>query len=290
MFKKLFLVFFVGIVLQAQAVASQNNAESHDQLQVKLQSMPQSNPLINMDFSEADYAWIGARIYQNECNSQAKNLTFWGAGEAFPSLGIGHFIWFPEGINPPYNETFPELFKFLSAKSIPPQWLMQLTSFNAPWKNRHTFEQARSTIQMTALRDWLESTQLYQAQFIVAQFGQRWSLAIKQQPLETQRVLNQRLKALLSFKQGGFAVIDYVNFKGVGGNPKEQYQGEEWGLFSVLNHMPYSETGNQQQRLTAFIDSAKQRLQLRTELAPPKRNEQRWLAGWFKRLDGYHQR
>ena len=38
--------------------------------------------------------WLGEQIYSNECNANFECLTSWNSGEDFPSLGIGHFIWF----------------------------------------------------------------------------------------------------------------------------------------------------------------------------------------------------
>jgi len=70
--------------------------------------------------TEEDYAWIGAKIYQNEAASSPKYLTHWGKGENFPSFGIAHFIWFPNISPPPYQETFPAMFEFVSKKIPPP--------------------------------------------------------------------------------------------------------------------------------------------------------------------------
>lgn len=55
------------------------------------------------ELSDADYRWIGSRIYQNEALGKAEYLTHWNEGEDFPSLGIGHFIWFPKGIDAPFD-------------------------------------------------------------------------------------------------------------------------------------------------------------------------------------------
>jgi len=241
--------------------------------------------------SQADYQWIGAKIYQNECNSQSKNLTFWGEGEAFPSFGIGHFIWFPEGVNPPFNEIFPAMFEFVSKTVKPPAWLLKLDALDAPWQTKKQFEQAWSGSELTQLRTWLEKTQAQQAQFIVAQFRARLESVLKTLPTSEQVFYKTRLAKLVGFKQGRFALIDYVNFKGVGGNPKEQYQGQEWGLLSVLQAMDLTlEVGQkigETDYLNAFINSAKGRLLLRTQLAPVERHEQRWLKGWYKRLEDY---
>lgn len=247
--------------------------------------------------SSADYQWIGQRIYQNECAGQPRYLTHWGKGEEFPSLGIGHFIWLPKGVNVPFEQTFPKLFDFVSASKPAPVWLQALRKqshssavFFAPWSNRQQFEQAWSDSELSSLRDWLLQTQELQARFIVQSFETRWQNAMQAFSVEEQQRLSHELVKLTRFKQGLFAAIDYFNFKGIGGNPKEQYQGEGWGLIEVLqtlNQHVDSDNLTEPQRLKAFVNSAKQRLKLRVKLAPQERNESRWIPGWFKRLDGY---
>ena len=256
--------------------------------------------------TDTDYAWIGVKIYQNEAASNPKYLTHWGKGEDFPSFGIAHFIWFPDistpqggakKIPPPYQETFPAMFAFVSKKSPPPIWLQQLwkqstpssrQAFNAPWQTKAQFDAAQSSSHMLSLRQWLLNTQAHQARFVVKGFQQRW--ADETASLSTKRLerLNQRLNNMMAFKKGLFSVVDYFNFKGLGNNPKEKYQGQSWGLISVLEGMPQAAfEGKNSTALMAFITSAKKQLQQRTELAPKERNESRWLKGWFKRLDGY---
>ncbi len=256
--------------------------------------------------SIADYQWIGDRIYQNECAGKPEYLTHWGKGEGFPSLGIGHFIWHPDRTNnrlennsknKPANagegrfaETFPAMVSFVAATKKPPAWLEELsksTTFTAPWQNLEQFERAKKTPELQQLRAWLLSTQSEQAQFIVLGFQQRWADEIQSLPLSQQLTLQSRLKYMMSFKKGLFAVIDYFNFKGIGANHKEQYQGESWGLASVLMAMEVSNNLSQEAYLASFVTAAKQRLQLRVVLAPVERNEARWLKGWETRLEDY---
>ena len=93
----------------------------------------------------SDYKWIASRVAENETGGQARYLTYWGAGEDFPSFGIGHFIWFPAGVDAPFDETFPALVRFLGEQpDIPdmPQWLRDLAPFDAPWPNKATFDEA----------------------------------------------------------------------------------------------------------------------------------------------------
>ncbi|WP_157832327.1 hypothetical protein [Thiomicrorhabdus sp. Kp2] len=247
--------------------------------------------------SQKEMEWIGERIYQNECASNPKYLTYWGKGEEFPSLGIGHFIWYTGHYQADFQETFPDMVEFVSQTNKPPLWLIKLTPFNAPWRSKTEFDQAWSSSKMTELRNWLLETKGLQAKFIVRQFMQRTNLSLKEihkkQPAKADKIQNL-INQLFGFKEGRFAVVDYANFKGIGSS-KEQYNGEQWGLFSVLEEMDVTGLAHklnmneieQKRLLEHFVQSAKSRLSLRVKLSPKKRGEKRWLEGWFERLDGY---
>lgn len=243
---------------------------------------------------QADYQWIGERIYQNECAGNPKYLTYWGEGEDFPSFGIGHFIWHPKrlknDVKPKFTETFPAMVQFVSKTQRPPGWLAELstqTEFIAPWSSKKTFDQARSLNELQQLRQWLLATQPQQAQFIVLMFQKRWLSETQTLTLQQQARLQHRLNKMMGFKKGLFAVVDYFNFKGIGVNQKERYQGQSWGLASVLTAMEVSQATSQGEYLEQFVIAAKKRLQLRVKLAPVERNEARWLKGWEVRLDQY---
>jgi len=243
------------------------------------------------ELGDSDYDWIGSRIYRNEALGKPEYLTHWNQGEDFPSLGIGHFIWFPAGVDAPFDEQFPAMVAYVGREVPdnlkPPVWLQQLDPLTAPWPNREAFEAARSSPEMTELRQWLQATQRYQARFIAAAFEQRWrDLEL---PAAQKAKLSALLQRLFATPEGLFAVIDYYNFKGLGNNPRERYDGQGWGLVQVLATMPAAQTDPDEcaDIVRQFRDAAAQRLQLRVELSPPERNEARWLAGWLQRLDGY---
>jgi hypothetical protein len=219
---------------------------------------------------------------------KAQYLTHWNEGEDFPSMGIGHFIWFPRGVDAPFDESFPAMVSHVKQQAGElarlPVWLEDLEPFDAPWDSKQEFDQAWASAEMTELREWLERTAQWQARFIVAAFEQRWQdLDI---PAGRKQQMTGQVQQLVGTAQGLFAVIDYYNFKGLGTNPRERYQGQGWGLIQVLEAMPYPVPEGHDPVLL-FRDSAAVRLSLRVELAPPERNEVRWLEGWLKRLDGY---
>ncbi len=67
-----------------------------------------------VNLSPAETRRIGQKIWQNECNGTLAGLTSWNEGENFASLGIGHFIWYPEGPSGPFEESFPEFVSFVA--------------------------------------------------------------------------------------------------------------------------------------------------------------------------------
>jgi hypothetical protein len=240
---------------------------------------------------DADYDWIAARIFENEAASQVRYLTFWGEGEDFPSFGIGHFIWFPGSVDAPFDEQFPDMVAYVSqrvpADNSLPEWMRDLVPFDAPWQDKQEFDLAWSSTQMTSLRQWLQATSRWQARFIVATFEQRWQEL--DLPVAQKQALTGLLQQLAGSANGLFAIIDYYNFKGLGVNPRERYQDQGWGLIQVLQAMPALQTpaSAQANLVEQFSEAAAGRLSMRVELAPPERNEKRWLPGWLKRLQGY---
>jgi len=273
----IFLVVFVlAVFLQQKDEPGQQTAQV------------ESPALLLPALDDADYNWIGSRIYQNEAMGKAEYLTHWNEGEDFPSMGIGHFIWFPRGVDAPFDESFPAMVSYVKQQAgdlAPlPGWLEELEPFDAPWGSKQEFDQARASAEMAQLRNWLERTAQWQARFIVSAFEQRWQdLDL---PEERKQQMTGQLQQLVGTARGLFAVIDYYNFKGLGTNPRERYQEQGWGLIQVLEAMPQP-VSNGQDPVKLFRVAAAARLSLRVELSPPERNEARWLEGWLKRLDGY---
>src|SRR5436190_15629084 len=75
---------------------------------------------------------VGHRVWQNECGGTREGLTSWNTGENFASLGIGHFIWYPKGVNGPFEESFPLLIKFFATNGVKvPAWIKP--EDDCPW-------------------------------------------------------------------------------------------------------------------------------------------------------------
>lgn len=230
----------------------------------------------------AELERIGRRIWQNECAGTVEGLTSWNKGEYFASLGIGHFIWYPAGVQGPFEESFPPLVQWMHRSGIPvPRWLLETP--DCPWKTREAFEQDRNSPRQKELRVFLSRTVAPQTQFIILRL-EAATPKFKAAAGKAGAHVERNLTALRQSAAGNFALIDYVNFKGEGLNPKERYNGEGWGLLQVLMEMPPSSARNAP---AAFAEAAKRVLARRVKNAPPERKEQRWLEGWRNRCEGY---
>ena len=135
------------------------------------------------------------------------------------------------------------------------------------------------------MRRWLSSAAALQMQadFIIA----RSVAALERIKGQSRRPeeLAARYYAVASVPNGMYALIDYVNFKGEGTNPAEQYRGIGWGLRQVLEEMRPVSPG--QPAAVEFAEAAKRVLHRRVNNSPPGRGEARWLAGWRNRCDSY---
>lgn len=235
--------------------------------------------------AEATLARLGERIYGNECGHRPDCLTSWNAGEDFPSLGIGHFIWYQANQDAPFEETFPHLLAFLQDQGVGlPDWLAAAEQAESPWASREHFYAEFSGPQMLQLRQLLAATQPLQTRFIVARFYASIDGLVAAAPEARREAVREHIHALAnaSSPYGLYALVDYIHFKGSGLNPNERYQGEGWGLLQVLLAIP-----DEDPDLASFVRAAEQQLRRRVSNAPVERNVQRWLNGWLARLQTY---
>lgn len=229
---------------------------------------------------------IGKRLWQNECGGTVEGLTSWNRGEDFASLGIGHFIWYPKNKRGPFEESFPELIRFLQAKKAPvPKWLANIPP--CPWNSLAEFEAAKNGAQMKELRKFLAQTVPLQAEFAALRLEKALpKMTAGLDPKERAHVEKQFYR-VASVPHGLYALMDYVNFKGEGVKPTERYQGQGWGLLQVLQGMKGQDGG--QAALDEFSRSSAEVLTRRVSNSPPARNEKRWLPGWLNRCKTYRQ-
>jgi len=229
----------------------------------------------------ATAAKIGQRIWQNECGGTVAGLTSWNAGEAFASLGIGHFIWYPAGGKQTYQESFPGLVRLLLARGAKvPRWLA--TARACPWPDLASFNAGKNSAQMQELRTLLAATVPLQAEYAAQRSVNSLPTILAAAPKADRASITAKFNALSATGGGLYCLMDYVNFKGEGTNPAERYKGHGWGLLQVLSEMPAVQPAAAP---AAFAAAAKRVLGRRIANAP--KDETRWRAGWFSRCDSY---
>lgn len=237
--------------------------------------------------SSKDAEAIGKKIWKNECNGTVEGLTSWNVGEDFPSLGIGHFIWYVKGRPGPFQESFPALIRYFQETGVAvPRWVAEAEG--CPWNTRNDFVKSQNSPQMKELRSFLANTVPEQTGFIVRRLEMALPKMKQATPGEADKQrLHENFYKVASTRTGIYALIDYVNFKGEGIKQEERYKGQGWGLRDALLAM--KPTAGGQESAVAFSEAAKMVLNRRIANSPPSRGESRWRAGWMNRCETYKQ-
>ncbi len=231
--------------------------------------------------SDSELESIGRRVWVNECGGTRDGLTSWNSGEAFASLGIGHFIWYPKGASGPFEESFPRLAKYLAANGASvPAWALDGP---CPWRSRQEFMADFQGPRLKELRTLLYGTLRLQSRFLAQRMEESLPKMLSAAPASQRESVRAQFQRMLATGSGTFALIDYVNFKGEGTKESERYHGEGWGLLQVLSGMKGSGPGAARE----FGESAAAVLSRRVQNSPPARNEAKWLAGWKSRVRAY---
>ncbi|OYQ70002.1 hypothetical protein B9T11_07070 [Wohlfahrtiimonas chitiniclastica] len=226
---------------------------------------------------------IAGKIYRNETGGKRENLVVWNNGENFPSLGIGHFIWYKYNEPERFEESFPALVTFYKTKNIELPWLLRMYRY-APWKTQAEFLSAKhNDPAFKDLENFLYNTQAVQIEFIAERLNA--SLPKILAATSQKKRVKENFNRLLNTPSGLYALIDYINFKGEGINQNERYQGQGWGLLQVLEAMDPNVA--KKDLMQSFRTAAKTVMSNRVKNAPKERNEERWLAGWHNRIDTY---
>ena len=107
---------------------------------------------INLTNKQVDE--LGLLIWKNEGQQKLQHLTTWNRDETFPSLGLGHFIWYPSEGKGPFKEQFPALLQYFQENGVqPPTWLTEAKL--APWKSREQFYKEFNGEALSGLRIFL---------------------------------------------------------------------------------------------------------------------------------------
>lgn len=230
--------------------------------------------------SDEDAHEIGQVIWFNEASKREDLLVFWNKYEPFPSLGIGHNIWFPEGQEFEHKQMFPSLCDYLQEHDIElPQWLEQAKDTGAPWQTREEFYD--DAVRRQELRNLLVTTMPLQTHFMVTNFKLEMPKILYEAKVKDCEKIVSNVYKLEASKLGLYALIDYLNFKGSGIKNKEN----GWGLLQVLSAMP--EEVEEAKVNKAFAASAALILAKRIHNSGPEYNDIRWLDGWMNRIAGY---
>ena len=238
------------------------------------------------NISRSELNAIGEKIFKNEAAGKKENLVYWNEGENFPSLGIGHFIWYKQGEPGIFEESFPQLVEFLKSKNVKLPKIMAENKYS-PWKDRQELINLKTKkipdTDIEELTNFLYDNKDLQIMFI---FKRLEASLEKMLAVSNDREnVRKQFYRVASSPNGLYPLIDYVNFKGEGTNPKERYKEQGWGLLQVLENMKGAETGKA--ALTEFSNSAKFVLQRRVNNSDPSKNERKWLQGWFNRCNTY---
>lgn len=241
----------------------------------------------NLAISDAQALSAGKHLWKNECAGTVSGLTSWNAGEDFASLGIGHFIWYPPGRRGPFEESFPELIRFLASEKVDlPTWVLGAGA--CPWNSRQEFLADQNGPRLTTLREVLAHTVAQQARFCANRLEAALPKIVAGAPESQRGRVREQFYRVASSPNGVYALVDYVNFKGEGVLSTERYQGLGWGLLQVLAGMKTDPSAGPGPSATAdYAASASRALTQRVANAPVERRESRWLPGWKSRVASY---
>ena len=229
---------------------------------------------------------IGRRIYANECGSNPENLIAWNRGEEFISLGIGHFIWYPQGRSGPYSESFISFARYADhQKAKLPAMLTGDPIPGCPWPDRATYLADRNSAKARALRVFLVDTLPLQTRFLLVRLERALPRMLKTTDRNRRSEIEKKFYAVARTTRGRYALVDYVNFKGEGISPTERIGGNGWGLLQVLEDMDSQKTLISAEK--EFAAAAERVLTRRAYADPRPHVRQSWLPGWTWRVRTY---
>ena len=277
--KLLILASIMAISMASFGLSNKNVA--------KMPSKPDAmdtNKKAELTISKAELDVVAEKIFKNEAGGKKEDLVYWNTGEDFPSLGIGHFIWYKQGQRGRFAESFPQLVAYYRKHDIKLPKIVEENSYS-PWESREELFKLRSigNKDIVELTNFLYNTKAIQVSFIFERLEN--SLEKMLEIADNPENGKKQFYRVAHSPNGLYPLIDYVNFKGEGTSRTETYNGDGWGLLQVLENM--KGTGSGKAALEEFSDSAKFVLERRVKNSDPARNEKKWLAGWLNRCNTY---
>ena len=288
----LILVSVIVISMTSFGMSSKNMEKSPSKPKIEnIDATANTNDNTNTDVKKAglkiskeELNVVADKIFKNEAGGKKEDIVYWNTGEDFPSLGIGHFIWYRAGQRGKFAESFPQLVAYYRAHDIKLPKIIEENEYS-PWTNSDELFRLKRIMDndITELTNFLYNTKDIQVAFIFERLENSLEkmMAISDNP---ENVKKQFYRVAQS-PNGLYPLIDYVNFKGEGTTRTETYNGEGWGLLQVLENM--KGTGSGKAALEEFSNSAKAVLERRVKNAGPDSNEKKWLQGWLNRCNTY---
>jgi hypothetical protein len=239
---------------------------------------------------------IGRKIWQNE--SSGKILVMWDDLCDCASLGISNWLWYQEGKPRQFDATFLDLVDYLDQNGAQvPGWMRGRPA--APWKDLAAFRADKGSARMAELNALLASTIALQARFSAMRLEAALPKMLDAAPENERADIRRQFERVAQSPGGFYPLVDYVNFKGEGTEPKERYpdaklgRPQGWGLLQVLEGMRGEGSGPE--AIDEFARSAKEALTRRVENAPefadgresPHIKDKKWLGVWLRRVDTY---
>lgn len=222
-------------------------------------SFSQANSSWNVRLSDSDKDKLIAFIADKEFGGNWNNCIGWNKGEAFVSVGLGHYLWFSLGLKSPFQESFPGFIEFAHRKDRAGNLGLQFPAIlgmdangriqPSPWSSRSQFlseKQSRETRELIAFlsEPSMRRMQLeFQVERLKAFADKMTSFSgfPGDAPLHsTPGKRAELLQELFRFPNGIALLIHYPTFKGEGMKQSERYayQGKNhgWGLFQVIDY------------------------------------------------------
>lgn len=234
-------------------------------------------------------------IAQNEFAGNWRNSVDWNTKESFPSLGMGHYIWYPIGKRGPFEESFPQFIKFAKQKNPNLQFpdLLNVDANGnippAPWATKSAFVSAKEGGQLDPLIQFLQREDIKQLQLDFQMEKLKEFSSSISDPKE-----KQLLSELKSTPNGLALLIHYRIFKGDGMTTSERYthQGKThgWGLKQVIEEA--SKSAQNGSALEKVKDSALKLLTNRakydrTTLNVDENTRLNYIQSWTSAIRGY---
>lgn len=277
--KLLILAFVIAISISSFGLSKKNMTKTTQKPEVI-----DTNKKAGLTISKAELDIVAEKIFKNEAGGKKEDLVYWNTGEDFPSLGIGHFIWYKQGQRGRFAESFPQLVDYYRKHDIRLPKIIEENSYS-PWESQEELFKLRSVgnTDIVELTNFLYNTRAIQVSFIFERLEN--SLEKMLEIANNPENVKKQFYRVAQSPNGLYPLIDYVNFKGEGTSRTETYKGDGWGLLQVLENM--KGTGSGKAALEEFSNSAKFVLERRVKNSDPAKNEKKWLAGWLNRCNTY---